>query len=1222
MPRYLTCHYSIITRTETVPFYETDTVDDLTRRIQGTGTYPPLVFLPLSFVLSGFLQDSTAYPILDLAALFGDSTVSPQTTAATLPGVFSTVKSEYKMGLATFLEEWIFYELYVKFKNPDMSLSNVAGSYLLLLKNLLTMDYLKRFESPLVDPVTGLRYNRRAFLDRITKEWYVTKRDNFIARIEELGKGNMKSGDTGNLFEGTVPLPASNLEEIGKIIILEVPTDSWTTGIIFDRLVLNEELCVAQYKNFYKSYAPQAIDPASFVEKVSDFYSTSIYTMDGKLTVYAQNIPTGIRVQSILTKNTFLSTAQVVFDFLNLPLENSTETSAGLMAEFYVDNPSPYAPGIPWSALQAPLFANLAMNHPDFSKFISINDTDKISRQNNSLYLYFYDPVPTASTEAIYVSGWNRLASRFGDLTAILTPVQFQAGDYKVHVRITRSTHPQVIEKFVYFLTRLLRMYNEEFTPQLELFQSMVPKYQPVFQEPSGSTPTLSTLSTLDPILFPSNVYSRSCQNPNPVVITAEGAAALPEERKLLFPPEEKGGVVPRWFTCPTAPYEKDNKVYAYPGLKRLKKVAHPFHAAPCCYIKPHDDKNKKQVEAIVHPPPEKPDKIVYMPKIRPLETQKIINHVGQLGRLPPAMEDFIKVLHPLVDFYRVGTPTHWEEEPILAALEYYYGIREKKQFFRSPRVLRALLLEEPLQITLQQNYDIGVEGVAKILREGEYMDPTRFYKLLENFYRVNLFILTRDKDQNIQILRPQFIQSYYWNLVRSRPTVFIYQHYGGSADSSDEDVHAQCELIGYMTKKKELHFDFTTDARIQQLFQLAMATFHGNVLNTPLFLPRGHPMLAALDSQIVDGLGKTRVLLFTEARYVGVLLTPMAPLLLPSLSKNKMLPRFQDVFDFLEACQVPIVHLQEYQQQYLFLHVHVFSPMVFVTRYSVVVDLDVELLDTKPSFLQYILPETESILSDMNWNQRFASILQDYLVILLSEFLHLQKELVTTKSIPEIVDSFLQEKTMYQSGYQVPDASSVIPLVHGNPRLFQDEKLVLPLSFQRKMPFFLQWWMTSKSKDMQRMRDYRELPSYFQFTEDFTRFPFHIVQNTLTNLTTQTSYESYIKTPLAYLSFPFFKLYLTPQKIYYYYNVQETPEAHPYILIVSQNSSPLLQMGYRYLVEKKGWEAGGKSLESYWEKSNSTGSWKKHGSGPYLMALFHDVKYSFYYGLFPFTSV
>jgi hypothetical protein len=1213
MPRGVTCHYTQLSNTHRIPLYETDTAEDIQKRASGTVAYPPLLFFPSSsFSIRDFVENSAKFPLLDLGQLLVDI---PMASIPQLPNLYKAVQ-DYKIPLSSFLEDWVFLQLLVHFKD-NMA---VLAPHLLLVKSVLTLEWFQQLEFPLVDPDTQKRLHRRQFLDRLSVEWYTTKRQTFLDKTKQIESHNVLSQNMGTLFQATSPLSLTGLEYMGKVILLDIPTTTDSTGTIFNQLVLHDELCVAKYKNFYKMYTPRRLDVSGFEEKVPDFYSTSVYSADGKLLLLIQNTEKGLRLQCILSQNSFLSSLENLLNFLPIPTPTEyEEISAGLLAEFFVDNPSPLDAGVPWSAFQAPLLANLVMNEDAFSKFLSVNDTDKISRQNHSLYLYFFDPLPVPSPHTIYVSGWNRLASRFGDLTAILTPVQLEKGDFKIHVKITRSSHQEVLDKFMYILSRLIRLYNEQYLQQLEMFQALVPGYTPVLQEPMGNPPTLHTLSTLDPILFPSNVYSRSCQNPHPVVISNEAAAKLPEDRKLLFPPLESNGVPPRWFTCPTTPYEKDQKVYAYPGLKKLPRIDHPFHAAPCCYIKPHTDKSKKVVENILHPPEEKPEKVVYMPNLRPLETQKIINHVGQRGRLPEPIEHFMTVLQPFVPYYRVGVPTHWEQEPILAALEYYYALREKQSFFRSPRVLRTLLLKEPLQITLQQNYDIGLQGVARILRENEYMDPTRFYKLLENFYRVNLFVLTRDKDQKIHILQPRFISSYYWNKVPSRPAVFVYQHYGGSADSTDEDIQAQCELIGY-EKSGVLRFDMDADPKFFHLVQLAMATFQGNQLNTPLVLPFRQEMIKALDAQILDGMGKTRALLFTEARYMGVLITPMAPLLLESVSKNWLLPVRADVEAFLEHCKVPVLHRQEYAQQYVFLHVDLFTPMVFVVKYAPGGHL--ETLVSEPSFLQYILPEKESVISQMTWTQRFATILQDYLVILLAEYMDLHKDILTTKSIPEIVDSFLQEKTRYDSGYTLPMESSVSPLVRQNPQLLIDDRLVLPLSFQPKMPFFLRWWMTMKSDDIRFLGKFRELPSYFEYAEDFQRVPFHMIQNTLTNLTDFSSHSSYLSTPLAYLHYPFFKHDLQTDKVYYYFNASETPLESPYILLVAKEKDPLLKAGQQYLVEHQKLEIKGKKcLENYWFCTDKTKKWVRHGDNPPQMALFHSTESSQYYGLFPFSS-
>lgn len=315
MPRLFKCHFTNLVQTESLLLYETDKLEDVRKRISGTARYPPLLFFPTAFDLVVFLNDNTAFSFLDLGALWGTSTVSSETTSQTLPALYLQIKNDYTLPLVQFLEDWIFYELYVKFQNPDMSTSKVAGSYLLVLKNILTMDFLKRFETPLIDTVTKRRINRRDFLERITKEWYTAKLGLFLSKTTAIEEDNRRSAALGTLFDDTAPLSVSDMEEIGRIIILDVPTTSLGTGIVFDRLVLNDDLCVAQYKNFYKTYTLRAIVPSAFVEKAPDFYSTSVYTFDGKLTVHVQNVSSGLRIQAIVTKNTFLANRDVVFDF-------------------------------------------------------------------------------------------------------------------------------------------------------------------------------------------------------------------------------------------------------------------------------------------------------------------------------------------------------------------------------------------------------------------------------------------------------------------------------------------------------------------------------------------------------------------------------------------------------------------------------------------------------------------------------------------------------------------------------------------------------------------------------------------------------------------------------------------------------------------------------------------------------------------------------------------
>jgi len=1172
------------------------------------------VFLPLDFNTKEFLETPRSFPLLDLADIFKRAEKSPTTV---LPKDYvSFIKEKYNVPVATLLHYWIFYEVLFRYDIPPQNRNPV----LMALKTNMTSEMVRGFATPLTDPETGHPINRVVFLSRLTPEWLDTTGAHFTQESTREKEKNADAVDIGRLMADQVPVETSALHEIGKITILDISSvrSPITTGIVFDRLVLNEELCVAGYKSFYKIFTRSPVlKPQSFEDKSPDFYSLSVYSKDGKLSLYATDTETGIRVQCVLSADSILQDKASLFRFLRIEedvVEDVPEKSAGLLAEFTIDNPSPYpnTPNAPrWAAFQAPLLANLIMNDRVFSKFFSINDTDKISRQNHSLYIYFYSPFLTETPENIYLTGWNRLSSRFGDLTAILTPIHLKKGDYKIHVKITRSVSRDVVERFHSILSRLMRFYNSRYDQEVALFESAIPGYHPVSTPVSVSTFIGETLTDIDPIMFPSNVYVRKCQNPSPLIISAEQAAALPEERKLLFPPTPVDGIQPRWYTCPTEPFEKDGKTYRYPGLIKLPRIPHPFHAAPCCYIEPHADKNRATIEEIMEKKRGvvKPDKVVYMPKTKRLKSDKIINNTGQLGDLPPAVARFFSILMPFAEFSRVGVPSEgWD--PVLAALEYIHGVREKQAFFRSEKTLRAMLLEENLDITLQQNYDIGTDGAATILRENEYIDPTRFWKLLENFYRVSLFILCREQDQTLRIVKPRFLRSYAWTLVPTRPMVFLYQHFGGSTDSMNNDGFPRCEVIGYVPKGSDkLVLETPFSDKLQHLVQLAVATFSGDRLNTPVRLPPRHPMTASLDSQVVDGLGKTRVLLFTEARYPAVLTRPMAPLKLPVLTQPLFLPTANNVVEFLKACRATILEAQHFKKEYMFLHVNVFTPMVLVARYSegVLPVEEVQEVEEEPPFLQYLLPEPRSLFSIMNGTQRFAGVLQDYMLRLLSEYLGIHQGILTTKGIQEIVDSFLKEKIVYEDDYREPEVLS--PLADQNPTLFRDERLRLPSTLREKTPFFLRWYMSIKPEDLVRMRNSRVLPSFFQNIDDFTPRLYHIIQKSITPIQGYANYP-FLNAPLDSLP-P-----LERNKVYYYYNIKETPQKHPYILVMATNKTDLLRMANHYLVQGKNLQSRGSPIPSYWTKEGSL--WVPTGTHP-RAAIFNKAPDA--YGLFPFQG-
>ena len=100
------------------------------------------------------------------------------------------------------------------------------------------------------------------------------------------------------------------------------------------------------------------------------------------------------------------------------------------------------------------------MNDSLFQKFLLLNDTDKITRDNNSIYLYFKNITETKEeVEKIEVGGWNKDTSRFGDITATLIPLRKEKNFY-ISVKIHRAVNENVLFSFKNIMGRLLNFYN------------------------------------------------------------------------------------------------------------------------------------------------------------------------------------------------------------------------------------------------------------------------------------------------------------------------------------------------------------------------------------------------------------------------------------------------------------------------------------------------------------------------------------------------------------------------------------------------------------------------------------------------------------------------------------------------------------------------------------------------------------------------------------------
>lgn len=1152
----------------TIDIYETDTHQDIERRISSLSlSLTPFMYLPKSFDVYAFLKDPLQFTFLDQSILFDLAHKDP---SRLLPSFY--IRYAKDVELYDYLEAWVFYEIFVKAGDPD----NISLS-LLSLTSIITPSFLQDFPVRLRDPTRNKIVNRMEFLKSLNTNWYQEKKLSWTLEDEKTRDSNIDAISIGQEFRSLDPLPASPLQEMGKILQLELRTTLLTTGILFEKLELNHTLCVAQYRSFYKVFADTKFSSESIKnERVPDFYGLYVYSATGNMTIFVQNRTYGLFVQCIFSKDTGITNVDDMLRFLKMEdVEIQKEQSVGLLAEFTVDNPPPTGiDPLHYAPLQAPIFANLCMNDARFSRFLSINDTDKISRQNMSSYVYFHSPMTTSDFKEtdtpIYVGGWNRQRSRFGDLTAILTPEQFEKGDFKIHIKITRSVNAAIVDIFYTMISRLFFLYNQLLPKETQLFQTFLPVYKPNHTLPQIVTKTSTGLSDIEPELYPSLLYSRICQFPKPIPITQEEAQELPPERILKFPPAPLKGFRPRYYKCPKMHDGKESE-YPFPGFIRFKRnVKHPFMVAPCCFKRNNLDKNEEISTALIkgdkdESKKEAPIAILFPPKnLYRIKSEKIIDQVGQLAVLPKKIDHLLSlVTSPRYEFSRIGMPLGWEKESILACLEFHFGVRHERNFFRSSQELRRLLLNENLEITLQQNYDIGLQEVVNILQDpSRYLDPRRFYRLLEKFYNVTLLILERDKD-TIEVVRPFAYRSLHWYLRPSLPVVILYQHYGGSTEAVFNAGLPQCELVGYMDDTKLLSVDFRMNNRFELLFQLGFASFFGDDLNRPIAMSKlQSPLLSLLDAQWVDAVGKTRILFFTESRFPALVTHPMAPLSLPIVSLSSVwIPSLKQVMDLLEHTRLTPSRVQQYQDV-LLLHITTgfMTPIVLMARVlgTLPIPLEIQRIDHVPVFLQQLLTPPASKFEQRIWNQRFSNILQDYMAILLSRFI--QSSTLTKATHNDLVQLFIEEYIEFDASYTIPTANDVSPLVEKNRFLFSDDdRLRLPFCFQEKIPFFLEWFLTTKSFEFERLETIRELPSFYQYVSDFAPTQRHQIQTSLESIQPLTTYP-YRSEPLLSISM------LEERDVSYYFNVDETPIPKPYILIRTSTIPSASAMAKKYI--------------------------------------------------------
>lgn len=1209
------------TKTITIPTFELDSIADIKFRIiLASGTFSSFIFFKENFLkLDKFLNLYQLFlEIKQVKAPIRRPTMGKKlvpkvpVVAGAVEGaipVVSPLIAMYQCAKSYGVKIFLFLKLYITFrmleKFPFLMKRTVDITenqkrvldqlQILLQTEIDNIPDLSIFGDSVIDDENRKRVDKKYMKQIWTKEWLTTEIKNFINKKATLVKSTESWTTLAMSYETLTVIPIYDEKIVGKVESFKTTTED-TTGILFDKLILNADYPIAKYKQFYKIYLVDQGFTSTQNEEIAidNLECLRILDKDGRLCFYIENKPKGIQIQCVLENESIISSREMLIDFLKIEKQRiQAPISMGIVAEFTMN--------LKIHPFDSSIFSNLCMNHPLFFKFFKVNDTDKISR-GKSVFLYFHDygKRHEKANEEIHVGGWNKIISRFGDLTAILSPVT-KKDKFTIYIKVIRSATLEMVRIFQRVLGKLVYLYEKVFNDQVIIFKKLYPSFKP-FITPIEKDPSLSGVKSLSSKIFHGG-FSRSCQFPKaPIVLSENTAITKTIDKKLLFPPVEFRDFKPTWYGCP-------HPEFPYPGLITVNKKGHPFGYAPCCYTKSYVEDNiekSKNIEFFIqHGYFEYFDKPIIFKtekKATPLNTiYRIANFIGQEGPLPEKLEQFMNLLEPSLKFTRVGT-NRWKYDSLVGCLEYRYSKISKKDSMRSPRELREKILQSTLEVGMQQNFDIGVEGIIQILQDPNIgIEATRFIRILEEFYNINIFVFTQhidDKERKTDILRPKNYKEYYytfWSLIKKRPIVFLIEY---------PEIF-KYELIISREGFADVEYDLDCYPEYKKLLLHTFGSFSGQM---PVVIPDDFKFKNLISHQIFDCYGKTRIFIL-EDQFPVLIQKPVAPFNKPSYLGELPMPKYSKVKEYLDSKGVVIKEIFNYRQN-IVLVVDDFALLFFLCSSRGQQDLlsgqnissltkskDTDILE----IVDLLKNNGKNLIMTKN-NIRLVNAIKDFCLFYFSIFMKDLLPKITLFNIGTSITQFFENMVQFVPMSELPynTIEQIHPRLSLNPNIYKDGKLLLPSNLERKLFYFLQWFSVTKTNLFLDYKDITEIPSYFSYVSDFNYQPEHIIQTTLLSFHNFSS-QRFSKIPLTNLIKPL-------NQLFFYYNPSETFENKPYLAYITTDFKFGCRIStYFNTTHSINVPENFVTVSAFYERKGNSKSWNKKGSG--------DAKFYVYHG-------
>lgn len=1002
------------------------------------------------------------------------------------------------------------------------------------------------------------------------------KYDETLRMITENAKNIQNSRDSYNYFLQIPNKVCSDTQYLGRVYDIHIRTKQYTTGILFDNLELNEYIPMAHYKEFFKLYKNYS------TSKVHSLENDNLYILRSEdngenIVIYCENTNDGLYIQVLLISNSFIDTLDSVYTFLNIDKELIQITSTrqrGILGEFEIKNASFFSPIMSDMIVNGSYKVNDFYSCPFFSNFMSVNDSDKISKDNNNIYIYYKRLESHTSSRAnIMVGGWNKDSSRFGDLTATLSPIK-KEDEFMINVRVHRVYNENIIHEFKYVIGKLLSLYETFEKETLNLYNTFFINQEYYRNIPPGEYPDVimpnikdvlkdimelkvsskvGSLGYENKALFPGE-YVRVCQpiERKPILFKNENDVEtlnLSNEDKekglLMYPRVEKtfknSILKPNYYYC-------KNNEYPYIGYVEIKKLneEHPYSGyAPCCFKRPQF-KNNKKIEKFLYESEaiEKNTKITGYK----IKKNKIIEQTGQIGELPPTIKSFFTSIEPRLNFVRVGIKNEYATSSLLYCCN-FATLYEKDVNIELSKNLRQEMIQEkngsrPLELISQENVLHGTQFIRSVLEnDRNFINVRHVFRLVQEYFHANIIVF------NIhgEIVRPNSMFNYKAVIYDRENFIILLEH----------ESPKRYELIGVEKDKKlefcsfnkNLHFYDQLVFIYRQSLQIKEDNNIFPIISfTDYEMWKTKLKNTRLVSQVLNKTGQCCAiqLKYNNKIIIPVVLNNSLPPFDVERKVKISVPTHSNVMEFLDNVfptnKLEIVKIND-KFSYFLINKEFCFP--FLSDESVTYNREEHfhsflfLVDGTPSKLK----KFDSFLNCYT----LINVMKDYILLLLGKYID-DHSIPREDDYKNVIQNFKKECIEFVKGkeYNVEYLSC---LKSDNRWMFQGKKLKLPQDLDKIIDYYLHWNYESNYEMLKNYKKSNEL-QYFYFTNQFLPRLGNNIQLSGTGYE-NTNYYSYYDFDLGKNhNFTF-----EERVLYYHYNYY-TAEMKPFFIIRKQELS------------------------------------------------------------------